>query len=443
MISVDAPSSPPLSPKSSQSKDFPEWSSPFLNAYENTDKKMEAFSYTDGPNIAPYPTPCNSKTILDEKKKYHNDEDQKVIADLEEETVKLSKELEKIVSNNKKQEHINKKKIQILENENMFLQENLMDATLKIENLQHKTQLYSEIPKNDTFDQNLKEMLFCKMEELQEESGQVAESKSQLESEFKAATKDLYDLRQKFYQSQLMMSEHEQLLNDFKLQQQHIDELNSSLENCQDVIARLRDDGLLATGNALSIISSDNNELLHNSNSSSRSPSFLQHVEDIRIQNNLFTELGNAQGKDSSQLSFDSVAMEKDKENLLSTLSIYNQSPDCNSAIESIVVNAAILDVDTINEVLERLKTLETKYRPEQPLKKEASPSVPPSVISNRTKVINGTLTARKEEMAHTTGFIKRLIYALWRWLKFTVIMIVALYFSIKEGPDGLVDNKL
>lgn len=41
MISVDAPSSPPLSPKSSQSKDFPEWSSPFLNAYENTDKKME------------------------------------------------------------------------------------------------------------------------------------------------------------------------------------------------------------------------------------------------------------------------------------------------------------------------------------------------------------------------------------------------------------------
>jgi hypothetical protein len=76
-------------------------------------------------------------------------------------------------------------------------------------------------------------------------------------------------------------------------------------------------------------------------------------------------------------------------------------------------------------------------------LKKEVSPSVPPSVISNRTKVTNSTLTARKEEMAHTTGFIKRLIYALWRWLKFTVIMIVALYFSIKEGPDGLVDNKL
>lgn len=286
-------------------------------------------------------------------------------------------------------------------------------------------------------------MLFCKMEKLQEESEQVAESKSQLESEFKAATKDLYDLRQRFYQSQLMTSEHEQLLNDFKLQQQHIKELNSSLENCQDVIARLRDDGLLATGDALSITSSDNNELLRSSNSSSRSPSFLQHMEDIRIQNNLFTELDKAQWKDSSQLSFDSVAMEKDKENLLSTLSIYNQSPDCNSAIESIVVNAAILDVDTINEVLERLKTLETKYRPEQPLKKEVSPSVPPSVISNRTGVTNSTLTARKEEMAHTTGFIKRLIYALWRWLKFTVIMIVALYFSIKEGPDGLVDNKL
>lgn len=88
---------------------------------------------------------------MDEKRKYHNDEDQRVIANLEEETVKLSKELEKIVSNNKKQEHINKKKLQTLENENLFLQENLMDATLKIENLQHKTQLYSEIPKNGNY----------------------------------------------------------------------------------------------------------------------------------------------------------------------------------------------------------------------------------------------------------------------------------------------------
>jgi hypothetical protein len=462
-------------------------------------------------NNTPVPTPTNSSSLIAAVKQQQ--EEQEIVRQNEEEEIKeyeyvpanrtreaiveilakensdLSLQLDKALSNQEKLDRTNSKKARQLETEIEFLQKSLDHATIKIQELEENRQ-----KKTLTFkDSSAKLISHCntdmmnthantcdeqhetqqqiwideknkQLEQLKTENHHVLQSKAEIEKRLAATLQDLRVLKQQFHQFQFTIQDHENLKMAFEAQHLHIQELKMSLEEHRDILSKLRERGIsLLSSNSSNSSSYDDN----NSMSSISDDSYFKRKlkEDSIKRDNLLAELENAWFKHQSP----SPPTKKSSIFLQPFQAIYNQLPNVDSALESIILKAGVVEKDALDDALSLIGRLENEYDHEKFLqekrhiyyKEEEDYNYLDQIDKEQEDYYYDDIVQEDEDyyyylqqqqqlqldseeevpngiMGYAKHAVKSMIYMTWRWLRFTLIIMVAIFISLKEGPDSL-----
>jgi hypothetical protein len=291
----------------------------------------------------------------------------------------------------------------------------------------------------------------------------VSKSKADIEKKLAASLQDLHMLQQKFEEFQLNIEDHDQLKKAFEAQQLHIQELQISLAKHRNMVSKLRERGYhitssLASLSSASIISDSDDEF------------YKSKSQDNNInKNTLLTELENAWLKHQTstprtrQTSADTTASSL----LFHPLqTIYNQLPNVDSALESIVLKAGIVEKDALDDALSLIGRLENEYDHQKFLKekrhiyyKEDYDLYSEKIQTNDNDEYYYQSSEDQQYYLHegddtydyaaiqesplgiidfAKSVIKAMIHMTWRWFRFTLVIIIATFISLKDGPDSL-----
>ncbi|KAL0145722.1 hypothetical protein V8B55DRAFT_1593123 [Mucor lusitanicus] len=437
---------------------------------------------------APYPTPSNSSNSLIKLAEEDPEQDLKYVPSttrealvemLEKKNQDLSCQLESVLSKQEKLDRSHTRKARQLESQVELLQTSLDHATTKIQEMeatkkktltkdgitgnqqQHDEATNSAIlTVNSNTDMATADAgnggcagncadVKLKMDQLKIENDHVNQAKAQIEKNLLDTLHDLRLLKQQFEDFQFTKHDHEQLQKAFDAQHLHITELKQSLEEHRHVLTRLRERGVY-----LSAEEEDDEEGKKTS------------------QANLLTELENAWSKHQTPSSSASslYSQEEDECSTASSIlfqpfqTIYSQLPNVDTALESILVKAGVVEKDALDDALSLIGRLENEYDHEKfMLEKrhlcykddyQCLDSLRDETISNSSRsssrsgfacslrVQTVAMETKQPLPMGLTGFvqniIKSMIYMTWKWLRFTLIMTIAIFMSLKEGPSAL-----
>lgn len=451
----------------------------------------------------PFPTPTNSNTLVKVEnvdksnlieEEYENDlqfvpahrTGEALVELLEKENDDLSQQLEDILEHQKELARSNIKESRQLKTQVTFLQTSLDHATTKIQELEENrkkktltkdgsTKLTYKDDGSTTHMKNCDETLHQKRldesdrcveklaeeyEQLKLENEHVSKSKADVEKKLAASLHDLHMLQQKFEEFQLNIEDHDQLKKAFEAQQMHIQELQVSLSNHRNIVSKLRERGVhitssLASLSSGSIISESDDEF------------YSKKSQDDNInKNTLLTELENAWLKhQTSQPRTRQTSADTIKSSIFNPLqTIYNQLPSVDSALESIVLKAGIVERDALDDALSLIGRLENEYDHEKFLKekrhiyyKEDYDTFSDKIQINDSEDVDYCQSSGDQLLEEVNAYsdvivqkaasgiiefaksvIKSMIYMTWRWFRFTLIMTIAVLISLKDGPDSL-----
>ncbi|CEP09731.1 hypothetical protein [Parasitella parasitica] len=284
--------------------------------------------------------------------------------------------------------------------------------------------------------------LQLKMEQLKTENEHVSQAKAQIEKNLFETLQDLRLLKQQFEDFQFTAHDHEQLRKAFDAQHLHITELKSSLEEHRNVLTKLRERGVCLS----------------------------TQEEDAVMKNSLLTELENAWPKHQTPLSASLYSQDRGDEDdcCSSTTSsilfqpfqaIYNQLPNVDTALESILVKAGAVEKDALDDALSLIGRLENEYDHEKfllekrhlcykddyqcldSLQDDTTTSdfdyFEEKALSN-VSVPTATSAPATGLVGLVQNLVKSMFYMTWRWFRFTLIMTIAIFMSLKEGPNAL-----
>ncbi|KAL9538962.1 hypothetical protein MBANPS3_010556 [Mucor bainieri] len=449
---------------------------------------------------APYPTPSNSSNSLIRLTEEDPEQDLKYVPSttrealvemLEKKNQDLSCQLETVLSKQEKLDRSHTRKARQLENQVELLQNSLDHATTKIQEMEttkRKTLTKDGITGNQqqqhdeatnsailTVNSNTDTAAAAaaaagiggcagncadvklKMDQLKIENDHVNQAKAQIEKNLLDTLHDLRLLKQQFEDFEFTKHDHEQLQKAFDAQHLHITELKQSLEEHRHVLTRLRERGVY-----LSAAEEEEEDQDQEQQKTS---------QDTVIRNNLLTELENAWSKHQTSSSSSQYSQDEDECSTTSSIlfqpfqTIYNQLPNVDTALESILVKAGVVEKDALDDALSLIGRLENEYDHEKFLLEkrhlcykddyQCLDSLRDETISNSSSSSNSggfayslpiqtvTMTANTQSSATgLTGFvqniIKSMIYMTWKWLRFTLIMTIAIFMSLKEGPSAL-----
>jgi hypothetical protein len=443
-------------------------------------------------NYSPYPTPSNSSSSLI-KLAATTEEDQEqdlkyvpsttreaLVEMLEKKNQDLSGKLETVLCKQEKLDRSHTKRARQLKNQVELLQDSLDHAVTKIQEMEKrktltKDSISSTILSNniateqDKQEKNLNTILTVnsntcagdcidlklKMDQLKAENDHVSQAKAQIEKNLFETLHDLRLLKQQCEDFQFTMHNHEQLQKTFDAQNLHINELKNSLEEHRHVLTKLREGGIY-----LSAEEQENHEEIS---------------QDMSLRNNLLTEIENAWFKHQTLTSSLLYSQEEDEEyeGDCSTTSssilfqpfqaIYNQLPNVDTALESILVKAGVVEKDALDDALSLIGRLENEYDHEKFMLEKrhlcykddyqcidalqdeissSSSSCSSCTFDYPDEPIDVQATFTTKKPTGLTGFvqnlIKSMIYMTWKWFRFTLIMTIAIFMSIKEGPNAL-----
>ncbi|KAL7321119.1 hypothetical protein PS15m_000930 [Mucor circinelloides] len=440
-------------------------------------------------SYAPYPTPSNSSNSLIKLAEEEQEQDLKYVPSttrealvemLEKKNQDLSCQLETVLSKQEKLDRSHTRKARQLENQVELLQTSLDHATTKIQEMEktkRKTLTKDGITANQQQDEATNSAILTvnsntaaagcagncadlklKMDQLKIENDHVNQAKAQIEKNLLDTLHDLRLLKQQFEDFQFTKHDHEQLQKAFDAQHLHINELKQSLEEHRHVLTKLRERGVY-----LSAEEEDEEEETRKTS------------QDTMVRNSLLTELENAWSKHQTPLSSSSSSLysqeeeEEEEEGDCSTTSsllsqpfqtIYNQLPNVDTALESILVKAGVVEKDALDDALSLIGRLENEYDHEKFLLEkrhlcykddyQCLDSLRDATVSsnhsNRSFAYSLPVQTvnmdSKQASTGLTGFVQNvvrsMIYMTWRWLRFTLIMTVAIFMSLKEGPTAL-----
>lgn len=400
----------------------------------------------------PYPTPTNSSSLIE-----HKNEDDKTTGEayeyvpanrtreamveiLEYQNSDLSQQLETALLKQENVDRKNSKKSRQLEKEVKFLQTSLDHATLKIQELEEsrtrKTLTYKDGNTVDETNQQkwLDENCISKqLNTLKAENDQLSQTKTEIEKKLCASLNDLHLLQQQYEQFQFTTKDYEKLKQAFETQNIHIQELKNSLEEHRHIVSKLRDRGIY----------------IPSSSSTTSSETHKRKIQHDTNKNNLLTELENAwfkhQSPPRSRQTSDSSFLQP------SFQPIY-QLPNVDSALESIILKAGVVEKDALDDALSLLGRLEDEYDHEKFLQEkrhiyykqdyEEKVQVDEQSIYSyyyeEPEYVVQVQPAPSGIMGHAKYAIESIIQLIWRWVRFTLVMIIAVFISLKEGPDSL-----
>lgn len=481
-------------------------------------------------SCSPYPTPSNSSssliklettTVAEEDQendlKYVPSTTREALVEmLEKKNEDLSRQLETVLSKQEKLDRSHTKKARQLESQVELLQSSLDHATTKIqemETMKRKTltkdgSIVLDKARNELQQQEQQQeqgsqeeekeegdtyailtvnsntavcagscaQLKLKMEQLKIENDHVNQAKAQIEKNLFETLHDMRLLKQKFEDLQFTTYDHEQLQKAFDAQQLHINELKNSLEEHRHALTKLRERGVYLSAE-------DDDDEEQEEEESRRAD---------RMRNNLLTELENAWLKhqnpeaasyssssgSSSSLPSPSLYSQDDCSTTSSILFqpfqvIYNQLPNVDTALESILVKAGVVEKDALDDALSLIGRLENEYdhekfllekrhlcykddyqRLDSPQKdtsnaygnfdyfeKSFTASTLPSLSSSLPSLsdVQTAPTPSTGLVGFAQNIIKAMIYMTWRWFRFVLVMTIAIFMSLKEGPDALL----
>ncbi|KAI8645354.1 hypothetical protein BD408DRAFT_411786 [Parasitella parasitica] len=428
-------------------------------------------------NYSPLPTPSNSSNSLicltatieeepqEQDLKYVPPTTREALVEmLEKKNQDLATQLDTVLSKQEKLDRSHTKKARQLETQVELLQTSLDRATTKIqemENTKRKTLTKdgssgSGSTVNDgrgntsptiltvnsnTCTGNCAD-LQLKMEQLKIENDHVSQAKAQIEKNLFETLHDLRLLKQQFEEFQFTAHDHEQLRKAFDAQHLHINELKNSLEEHRSLLTKLRERGVC----------------------------LLTQEEDSVMKNSLLTELENAWSKHQTPLSASLYSQDRDDEDdcCSSTASsilfqpfqaIYNQLPNVDTALESILVKAGAVEKDALDDALSLIGRLENEYDHEKFLLEKRhlcykddyqcldslQDDTATSDFDYFEEMPLSNVHAPTITSASATGLvglaqnlIKSMFYMTWRWFRFMLVMTIAIFMSLKEGPNAL-----
>lgn len=441
---------------------------------------------------APYPTPSHSSNSLINLTEEDTEQDLKYVPSttrealvemLEKKNQDLSCQLETVLSKQEKLDRSHTRKARQLESQVELLQTSLDHATTKIhemETTKRKTLTKDGITGNQQHDEATNNAILTvnsntdtaaaagnggcagncadaklKMDQLKIENDHVNQAKAQIEKNLLDTLHDLRILKQQFEDFQLTKHDHEQLQKAFDAQHLHIGQLKQSLEEHRHVLTRLRERGVY--------LSAEEDE------GEDEALGATETSQDTVIRNNLLTELENAWSKHQTPPT-SLYSQEEGEDDDCSTTSsilfqpfqtIYNQLPNVDTALESILVKAGVVEKDALDDALSLIGRLENEYDHEKFLLEkrhlcykddyQCLDSLRDETISNSgssgsafaySLPVQTVAMGAKQSSTGLTGFVENMvrsmIYMAWRWVRFTLIMTIAIFMSLKEGPSVL-----
>jgi DNA repair exonuclease SbcCD ATPase subunit len=415
-------------------------------------------NYEDLLSNPPYPTPSNSDSLLfksDIEQQQQEEEEEEglryitahstreaLVEMLEKKNQDLSEQLETVLLNQERLDRSHTKKAHQLEHQVQFLQTHLDHATRKIQEMETSKKTLTKLDSLTNNDDVLQTScchdhgLSAKMEQLKREHDHVSQSKALVEQKLIATLHDLRVLKEQFTQFQFTEQGHEQLLEAFNVQNTHIKELKQTLEEHRSVLGKLRERGVY--------IPSSTTTSMIDGNESTRQD----------MQNTLLFELENAWNKHQTP------SVDSSSSLLLQPFqAIYNQLPNVDSALESIILKAGVVEKDALDDALSLIGRLENEYDHERFLlekrhiyyKDDNTDVLDLYRRSSRRRCTSELYYPKHHHLVTVTpneppsglvGYsqkmIKSIMYLTWRWFRFTLIMTIAIFMSLKQGPAAL-----
>ncbi|KAI7876505.1 uncharacterized protein EV154DRAFT_526020 [Mucor mucedo] len=400
----------------------------------------------------PYPTPTNSSSLIETKiddekmtgEAYEyvpaNRTREAMLEILEYQNSDLSQQLETALLKQENLDRKNSKKARQLEMEVKFLQTSLDHATQKIQELEEarirKTLTYKDGNTVDETNQQkwIDENCVSKQVDLlKAENDQLSQAKTEMEKKLCASLNELHLLQQQYEQFQFTTKDYEKLKQAFETQNIHIQELKSSLEEHRHIVSKLRDRGIY----------------IPSSSSTTSSETHKRKVHHDTNKNNLLTELENAWFKHQSpprsrQTSISSYIQPSQP--------IY-PSLNVDSALESIILKAGVVEKDALDDALSLLGRLEDEYDHEKFLQEKRhiyykqdneekvqvkEESIYSYYYEEEPEYVVQVRPTPSGIIGYAKYAIESIIQLIWRWVRFTLVMMIAVFISLKEGPDGL-----
>jgi hypothetical protein len=410
-------------------------------------------NYEDLLSNAPYPTPSNSDSLLKCEVFSEEDEDlryitmhstrEALIEMLEKKNQDLSEQLETVLLNQEKLDRSHTKKVCQLEQQVQFLQTHLDHATLKIQEMETAKKTLTKVDSTPSVLQTscCHDDLCAKMEQLKREHDLVSQSKVLVEEKLIATLHDLRVLKEQFTQFQFTTQDHEQLREAFHAQSTHIKELTQTLEEYRSVLGRLREKGVYIPSTATSEIGSRSGQDMKKTLLSELENAWCKHQPYSSNSNSIISSISSSSNSSSNLL-------------LQPFQAIYNQLPNVDSALESIILKAGVVEKDALDDALSLIGRLENEYDHERFMlekrhiyykddtnavdvyhrRQEGYPKHPHHHLV--------TVTPKEPSSSGLVGYsqrmIKSIMYLTWRWFRFTLIMTIAIFMSLKEGPAAL-----
>ncbi|KAI9252520.1 hypothetical protein EDC94DRAFT_620804 [Helicostylum pulchrum] len=412
----------------------------------------------------PYPTPTNSTSLVHNDmmhlQEFENELNyipvnrtrEALVEMLEKQNHDLSLQLEESLINQDKLDRKATKKTRQLKTELDFLQSSLDQATQKIQELEEfrrKKTSTKEGGTDETWPDQHDQCVETFISQLKQENEQLTQSKQEIEKNLAHSLQDLRTLKQQCQQFQFTAEAHEQLKQSFEAQNLHIQELKQSLEDHRLLFSRLRDRGIDIPSTFNSSIDGESTD-----------------DDDDMNKYNLSSELENAWFK--HQTCPVSSSSRSDATSIFQPFqAMYNQLPSVDSALESIILKAGVVEKDALDDALSLIGRLEDEYDHQKFLqekrhiyceqdyegKLEIDYDYDDTSFDEKT---DESVYYEEEEVeeddekqvyvnqspdgiiGYVKSTIKSILYTTWRWFRFLIVMTIAIFLSLKQGPNGL-----
>ncbi len=376
---------------------------------------------------------------------------------LEKKNIELNGKLEAAMIEQDNLTRSNTKKTRQLENEISLLKSNLEIATTKIQelqdmNLKQQQRKVEMNTINENENDDLVEELYSEIDKAQHERDLINQSKIELEAKLTSTLKDLGELKKQFEKFEFTQKDFDQLQEAYERQFNHIDELNSSLEEHRTILQKLKERGISIHSTRSTPTPScyngneEENHLQRNT--------LLGELEMEWLKSNKTTPVPTNNSNAESPFSIKSEFFQ-DFFTEKSLTAFYN-APSI--GLESVLSKATGIDQHLLDDALKFIQEIEIQHNEEKAMAlynnfdndddfefgiydQEYYPSsdLYPSPLKPEQMQIQRFVNEPKTFVGRLRNHIRKLFNLIWRWCRFTMVLTTALLISAWQGPDALL----
>ncbi|KAI8876329.1 hypothetical protein K501DRAFT_338165 [Backusella circina FSU 941] len=390
---------------------------------------------------------------------------------LERKNLDLNQKLERTMELQDKNRRSHTKDTKKLENEISYLTSSLEIATNKIQELHemNERQKTIELPPKSDYNGSVVERLYDQIDSIETEKEQLSQSKLELQSKLSETLKDLQKLKNQFEKFEFVEQDFKQLSEAYERQFSHIDQLNSSLKDHQNVLQKLKEKGVnihsVRSTPAMSVIDDQDDEYQLQS-------TLLEELETQWLKAN-----GSKPNTPTRSINESFQSLKEITEFTERSLTAFYYAPSV--GLESVLSKATGIEQSLLDEALRFIDQIEKEHLQDKQLvlynsfsleqnSKKSVKEQQDYLALKQTNNINFNMmndenypsthiypntsdqnmqVQRRMDLPNT--FINRLkqhfrqlFKIVWKWCRFVIVLTTALCISAWQGPDALFIKK-